>query len=217
MQSASSPKLGKLYYNYLSSSAGCSLVAEYAGLNVEQEPVDINTHKTKLGLDFYNINPMGNVPFLQITDKISLKENLAVLLYLADNAPEKKLAPNPATLERYLFYNLLSFIATELHKSSGPLFNSNVSADARKSVLDNLNKRLNYLENNILHKDAKFLFGNNFTVADAYAYIIIGWSVKYFKDVNIAAKFPNIKNWWEVIDKLDFVQKYHQEHAQEAH
>ena len=48
------------------------------------EQVDIREHKTASGVDFYTINPKGNVPALILDDGTILNENGAVLQFIAD-------------------------------------------------------------------------------------------------------------------------------------
>jgi len=121
--------VGKLFYTPTSCGAGAFLVANYAGLDLEMEETDLQTHKTATGTDFYSVNPKGNVPCLILPSGSKLNENIAVLLYLADQARisgrVSNLAPPPDTSEsRYLFLNLLSFLATEIHKGFSPLWSA---------------------------------------------------------------------------------------------
>lgn len=56
------------------------------------------------------INPMGKVPALKQGDTV-VTENAAILLYLADLVPEKKLAPPVGTPERGPYYRWMAFMA----------------------------------------------------------------------------------------------------------
>ena len=86
------------------------------------------THKLQDGTDYYTINPKGYVPLLELDDGERLTEGPAIVQYIADQAPAKKLAPPNGTMERYRLQEWLNFITSELHKGFGPLFNP---ADAR--------------------------------------------------------------------------------------
>jgi glutathione S-transferase len=46
--------------------------------------VDIKTHTTASGADFYAFNPKGNVPVLVLDDGTMLNEGAAVLQWIAD-------------------------------------------------------------------------------------------------------------------------------------
>ncbi len=54
----------KLYYTPTSCGAASFIAAYTAGLSFEAEQVDLRAHRTASGLDFYAINPKGNVPAL---------------------------------------------------------------------------------------------------------------------------------------------------------
>jgi len=74
----------KLYYTSTSCGAASFIAAFAAGVNLETEQVDIGTHKTTSGKDYYAINPKGNVPALVLEDGTVLNEGAAVLQYIAD-------------------------------------------------------------------------------------------------------------------------------------
>ncbi len=70
----------KLYYTATSCGAASFILAHTAGVQLETEQVDIGTHVTSSGADFYGINPKGNVPALVLEDGTVLNENIAVQL-----------------------------------------------------------------------------------------------------------------------------------------
>jgi glutathione S-transferase len=74
----------KLYYTSTSCGAASFIAAFSAGLNIETEQVDIGTHLTASGADFYAINSKGNVPALVLDNGTVLNENTAILQYIAD-------------------------------------------------------------------------------------------------------------------------------------
>ena len=164
----------KLYYSPGACSLSPHIVLREAGLSFDVEKVDLGSKKTESGKDFNTINPKGYVPTLQLDDGSILTEGPAIVQYLADKAPQSKLAPANGTMERYRLQELLSFIGTELHKGFSPLFNPAYPEDAKKIVRDNLAKRFTYL-NSFLEK-GPFLTGEQFTIADAYLFTILGWT-----------------------------------------
>jgi len=92
------------------------------------------THKTPDGTDFYTINPLGYVPFLELDDGRTLHEGPAIVQYLADQVPGKNLAPANGTMERYRLQEWLTFIGTELHKGHSPLFAPGTPEDYKPLV-----------------------------------------------------------------------------------
>ena len=74
----------KLYYSPTSCGAASFIAAYAASVNMECEQVDIMSHKTASGGDFYTINPKGNVPCLVFHDGTFLNEGAAVMQWIAD-------------------------------------------------------------------------------------------------------------------------------------
>jgi glutathione S-transferase len=177
----------KLYYSPGACSLSPHIVATEAGLPVELEKVDLGKHMTAGGKDFNAINPKGYVPTLQLDDGTVLTEGPAIVQYLADQKPGSGLAPANGSVERYKLQEWLNFIGTELHKNFGPLFNP-ATPDAVKDMSKaNISKRLAYLNDQLANK--QYLMGNNFTVADAYAFTIVNWTNFVKMDLK---PYPNV-------------------------
>lgn len=51
----------KLFYTPTSCGAASFIAAHIAGVALETETVELSTHLTASGADFYTINPKGNV------------------------------------------------------------------------------------------------------------------------------------------------------------
>ncbi len=166
----------KLYYTPTSCGASSFISAFISGLQYECEVVDLSTHMTASGVDFYTINPKGNVPAIVLDDGTVLNENIVCLEYIADQSCAN-LAPKNCTTERYVLRQILSFLASELHASIG-LFFSPDSNDAyiRKFLIKNFNKKMQFLQDNILEGGREFAHGDTFTIADAYLHIILSWT-----------------------------------------
>ena len=101
----------------------CSLspiILEESGLRYETEVVDLAKKVTAGGTDFLAINPKGYVPALQLDSGEVLTEGPAIVQYLADQVPDKNLAPANGTLARYHLQSWLTFIGTEVHKNYSP-------------------------------------------------------------------------------------------------
>jgi glutathione S-transferase len=164
----------KLYY----ASGACSLsphiVAREAGIAIDTVKVDLTTKKTEDGQDFLVLNPKGYVPALCLDNGQILTEGPAIVQYLADQKPASRLAPSAGTMERYRLQEWLSFLGTELHKSFSPLFNQASSDDAKREAKESITKRFTYLDQKLA--GSKYLMGETFTVADAYAFTIVNWA-----------------------------------------
>src|SRR6185369_17989946 len=107
----------KLYFAPLACSMASRMTAYEAGLELDYIAVDLKGgHRLPDGGDFYAVTPMGQVPAIETAEGAVISENAAVLQYLADRKPEKRLAPAAGTLEHYKLQQWLTFIGTELHK-----------------------------------------------------------------------------------------------------
>ncbi|MCZ2088898.1 MAG: glutathione transferase GstA [Burkholderiales bacterium] len=164
----------KLY----SSPGACSLsphiVLHEAGLAYEPVLASTKTHKLADGTDFYSINPLGYVPVLELDDGTRLREGPAIVQYLADQAPQKNLAPAPGTLARYRLQEWLSFIGTEVHKGFGPLFAPGTPEEYKPQIKQRLLSRLQWVDGELAGK--QYLMGDHFTVADAYLFTVTNWA-----------------------------------------
>lgn len=164
----------KLFYAAGACSLSPHIVLREAGLDFELERVDLKTRQTASGTDYLTINPKGYVPALQLDNGTILTEGPAIVQYVADQAPQKQLAPALGSLERYQLMEMLNFISTELHKGYSPLFNPAASAETKAASREKLASRIAMLEGWL--QQSAYLTGEHFTVADAYAFVVLGWS-----------------------------------------
>ncbi|HEV2561673.1 MAG TPA: glutathione transferase GstA [Rhizomicrobium sp.] len=149
--------------------------------------VDLKSHKTERGEDYFAINPKGYVPALRLGDGSLLTENIAILQYLADKHPQSELAPPPASQERYRLQEWLAYITGEIHKAFAPIFggaDEQGLAKAREKIV----KRLHYADKH-LEKNS-YLMGARFSVADAYFFVMLTWCPKAKIDLSSFARLP---------------------------
>lgn len=163
----------KLYFTPGACSLSPHIVLRETGLPFELEKVDMDTKKTAGGADFYGINPKGYVPALMLDDGQVLTEGPAIVQYLADRVPGKRLAPPAGTMERYRLMEWLNFITAELHKNFGIFFTPGATEDCKNMAHASLIKRFDIVEKHLSKN--KYLVGDTFTVADAYLFTIAGW------------------------------------------
>jgi glutathione S-transferase len=164
----------KLYFSTGACSLSPRIVLMEAGIPFTDEKVDLKSKKTASGADFFSINSKGAVPALELDNGQVLTEGTAIVQYLADLRPDSGLAPRAGSFERYRLMEILNFIASEMHKGFSPLFKADTSADVRKSAVDALGKKFDWLSAHFA--DKKFLMGETFTVADAYLFTVLRWS-----------------------------------------
>jgi len=191
----------KLYYAPGACSLSPHIVLREAGFDITLEKVNLRTKETESGGNFLAINPKGYVPALELDGGEILTEGPAIIQYVADLVPEKKLVPPAGTLARARVQEWLNFIGTELHKSFSPLFNPATSDDAKAAARALIDRRLAFTASAL---DAQpYLTGDSFTVADAYLFTVLSWTG--FVKVDITP-WPSLGAYFERIKARPAVQ-----------
>jgi glutathione S-transferase len=177
----------RLYYAPGACSLSAHIVLNEAGLAFDKIKTDTKTKTTEGGGDYWKVNPLGYVPVLELDDGTRLTEGPAIVQYIADRTPEKKLAPPNGTTERIRLQQWLNFISTELHKGFSPLFNPAMPEEAKTIFRDRLAARFAYVNEHLAAND--YLLGKEFSVADAYLFTISNWASRTGVDL---ATYPNV-------------------------
>lgn len=164
----------KLYYTPGACSLAPHIVLSEAAFSFELEKVDLKTKQTASGQDFNAINSKSMVPVLELDNGERLTEGVAIVQYLADLKPQANLAPSTGSLARAHLQEWLNFIATELHKGIHPIYRvADAGQQAKEFYLPRLKSALAYVAEHL--KDRAYLLGEQFTVADAYLFTVLGW------------------------------------------
>jgi glutathione S-transferase len=194
-----------LYFSPLACSLASRIALYEAGAEARFIEVDPKSKRTPDGTDYREIYPLGLVPLLRLDDGSLLRENAAILQYIAARYPQAELVPADAT-EKARLQQWLSFIGTELHKGLFiPLFDQKAPEGTRPHVLKKQESRLKYLDNYLGGRD--FLL-DRFTVADAYLYTVLNWTTATSVDL---APFPAIQQYHRRLQKRPSVAKAFQE------
>lgn len=176
----------KLYYSPGACSLSPHIVAREAGVDLTLDKVDSAKH-TASGADFYSINPKGYVPALEVSPGEVLTEGPAIVQYIADQKPASHLVPPAGTLQRYRMQEMLGYINSEIHKTYSPLFNPDTPPATVQDRKTYLKKRYKLIESTLAGHD--YLFGDEFTVADAYLFTVTNWAHHVKLDLS---EFPNL-------------------------
>jgi glutathione S-transferase len=164
----------KLYYSPGACSLSPHIVLRESGLPFETVRTSTKTHQLDDGTDYYTINPKGYVPLLELDDGARLTEGPAIVQYVADKVPEKKLAPPAGSMERYRAMEWLNFISSEIHKAMGIVFNPKMPDDAKAVARAKATDRLTYVDGQLEGRD--YLMGSAFSVPDAYLFTVTNWA-----------------------------------------
>ena len=191
----------KLFY----ASGACSLsphiVAREAGIDLQLQKVDLTTQTIATDGDFLSVNPKGYVPALQLDSGEILTEGPAIVQYLADLKPQSGLAPPAGTLARYRLEEMLGYINSELHKSYSPLFRPDSPAETRAEQQAYLLRRYALIDQQL--EGRKYLFGDTFTVADAYLFTVTGWAEYVKLDLS---QYANLRTFQQRVAARPAVQ-----------
>ena len=164
----------KLYYAPDTCSLSPHIVLRELAIEFELVKVDNRSKLTADGRDFLTINPKGYVAALELDDGKILTEGPAILQYLADLKPESGLAPRADGWERVRLQEWLTFITSEIHAGSAPLFNRELPEEAKSIFREKLFRRFDFLQETL--STSAYLTGSAFSVADAYLFTVLGWA-----------------------------------------
>jgi glutathione S-transferase len=165
----------KLYYSPGACSLASHIVLHEVGAAFDIERVDTAAKVTQSGANYLDINSKGAVPVLDLGKGEILTEGAAILQHIADSHGRQDLAPEAATLARARVMEALNFVASELHKAFGPLFDSASNGEEKNAARRNVGRKFDWLEQK-LSDGRLYLTGNDFTVADAYAFVVSNWA-----------------------------------------
>jgi len=108
---------------------------------------------------------------LQLEGGELLTEGPSIVQFLAEQKPDRNLAPEYGSLDHYRLLEWLNYLSSEVHKAFVPLFWDGAEeekARARKTVA----ARFDVIEQQLQHD---YLLGDDFSVADAYLYTLATW------------------------------------------
>lgn len=192
----------KLYYSPGACSLSPHIVLLESSLPFQAVMASTKTHRLADGTDFYTINPKGYVPLLELDSGERLSEGPAIVQWIADQVPEKKLAPAAGTMARYRLVEWLNFISTELHKGFSPLFTPGMPEEAKALFRSKLGDRFAHVDAALADKPC--LLGEDFSVADAYLFVVAGWS----KHVGVElSRFAHLARFIERVGARPAVQQ----------
>jgi glutathione S-transferase len=192
----------KLFYTPGACSLSPHIVLNELDLPYTVEKVDLKTHTTASGADFYTLNAKGYVPALQLDTGEVLTEGPAIIQYLAEQKPQANLLPPAGSLERARVQEWLNFIGTEVHKTLAALFNPSITPEAKSKTIDTFGKRLGVVEKALQGKD--YLTGKAFSVADAYLFTIVNWAPMLGIDLS---PWPTVVQFQKRVASRPAVQK----------
>ncbi len=192
----------KLYFAPGACSLSPHIVLREAGAKFDLEQVDLREKKTKKGDNYWDVNPKGQVPLLELDDGERLSEGPAIVQYIADKNTASGLIPAAGTLDRYRLQGWLTHIGTELHKTFGPCFRPTTPEEYKKLSKETLAAKYRGIDKALEGK--QYLMGDKFSVADAYLFTVTRWAPRIEFDLS---PFPNVRAFMERVAARPKVQE----------
>jgi glutathione S-transferase len=192
-----------LFYKPGTCSLSPHIVLREAGLPFQLVKVDTRNDRMADGGSYKAVNPRGYVPAIKVDGEADvITEGPAIVQYIADQAPERKLAPPPGTIARTRLQEALNYVGTELHKGFSPLFNPKAPDEWKALVREQMGAKLALLDAQFAHRT--YFVGDSFTVADAYLFVVLGWTKYVGLDL---ATWPHLAAFHARISQRPAVQE----------
>ncbi|CDZ61108.1 glutathione S-transferase family protein [Neorhizobium galegae] len=198
-------------YTLFFSPNACSLASHIAlaesGLPYEIKWVKF-ADKEQQSEAYLKINPKGRVPALA-ADRGIITESVAILAFIAQAAPEAKLAPldDPFLFGKMQAFN--AYIASTVHVAYAHWRRGYRWADNQSSFDDMVAKApkvfhdsFQVIEDSLL--EGPYVLGETYSVADAYLYLMTDWLANMKLD---RADFPKVNAHYERMKQRPAVQR----------
>lgn len=167
-----------LYYAPGTCSLASHIALEEAGARYEAKRLDFSKAEQQ-SADYLAVNPKGRVPAL-VTERGILTETPAILAYVAQSFPEKRLAPlyDPFAFAQVQAFN--SYICSTLHVAHAHRLRGSRWADdpaaieaMKKKVPETVGAAFELIENEMLN--GPWVMGDAYSIADAYLFTVAQW------------------------------------------
>ena len=166
-------------------------------LGVEFESVVVNLiageHQREA---FLRVNPAGRIPVL-VDGEVVLTESVAIVLYLAEKYPEKRLVPTDL-VERAQFYRWLLFAATELEQPLWRISKHTALYPKDRRLPDDVvlaredfAPMAQVMEAHMSGRE--FVVGDRVSVAD----FVLAYTLDWANDVDLLADCPELQRYLE--------------------
>nr|CAD6612415.1 glutathione S-transferase family protein [Rhizobium sp. Khangiran2] len=198
-------------YTLFYSPNACSLASHIAlaesGLPYKVRRVNFAENEQR-SPEYLKHNPNGRVPAL-VTEKGTLIESPAILAFIAQSAPDAKLAPLDDPFEFARMQGFNSFIASSLHvayahnKRGYRWADGQEALDAMKrKVVPNMRMYFGMVENDFL--TGPWVLGEAYSVADPYLFTMADWLEGLGID---REEFPKVADHYRRMMERPAVQK----------
>ncbi|KAJ3341702.1 phosphoglycerate kinase [Gonapodya sp. JEL0774] len=179
---------------------------ELSGAQFEKVLVDVEKQEN-FSDDFKALNPMKQIPTLKLPDGSivgAMTESAAILLYLAEVYPNRKLLPVSGA-GRPLALRILFFLAANLYETEKRYTSSSDSSEIENVKTAAVKRFETLLAVNETMFKGPYALGDEFSVLDVYVYMLLSWYPGGVQKV--LDGFPKQKQIFEKVDVMPLVTK----------
>jgi glutathione S-transferase len=163
----------KLYFSPGACSMAVHIALRETKADFELAKVDLATRTLPDGSSYLALAPRGYVPLLELDDGTRHTEAAALLQRIAEQEPSLALIGAVGSARRQQVVEWLVFVATEMHKPFGWLWSKDTADSTRSAVKQKLAQCFAELDRHLATHEH---LAGAFSVADAYAFTILGWT-----------------------------------------
>ncbi|HEY5657360.1 MAG TPA: glutathione S-transferase family protein [Myxococcota bacterium] len=188
----------KLYCSKGAGSVAPQVMLEEVGAKYEKIPIDLEKHDNQRP-EYLAVNPLGQVPALELPDGTVMTESAAIVLQIGDSHPELGLIPPVGSAERARTLRWLVFMAANLYIAELRTYYADrfttdpAGADGVQAAgMADAERYLAMLEDAL--NPGPFLLGDRYSAADIYLWMLATW----FPPQTLE-KFPRIQRLMEQV------------------
>jgi len=167
-----------LFYAPSTCALAAHIALEEVGARYSLRRLDFSKGEQQLP-DYLAVNPKGRVPAL-VTERGTLTETPAILAFIAQSFPERRLAPiyDPfafAELQAFNAYLCATLHVAHAHKLRGSRWVDDPAAmeAMKKKVPQSVGACFDLIEREMLR--GPWVMGDTYSVADAYLFTVAQW------------------------------------------
>ncbi|GEO84283.1 MULTISPECIES: glutathione S-transferase family protein [Alphaproteobacteria] len=199
----------KLFVAKGTCSFASHIALQEAGIAYEAQRIDF-TKGEQMAADFLAINPKGRVPAL-VTDRGVLTETPAILAYIAQSAPEAKLAPVDDSFAFGQIQAFNSYLCSTVHVAHAHGRRASRWADDQTAITAMQAKVAKNMGDcfALIEKDlflGPWVMGQAYSICDPYLFAIAGWLESDGVD---PADFPGVQDHMKRMEERPAVKAVH--------
>ncbi|MFT5503661.1 MAG: glutathione S-transferase [Gammaproteobacteria bacterium] len=182
--------------------------ADYDRVVLDLEKEDQKTAK------FLAINPMGQIPALELEDGSILTESAAIMMHIADSHIELDLIPLPGTPQRAHIYRWMFFAVANIYEADLRIFYSDAYSDdsnCHESIIQkgrqDLNAAWDLIEQAI--GDGPYFMDERYSIIDPYLLMLAYWHEQVDQ---LFERLPKLKVLCETVQQRPAVQSVWHQH-----